>query len=212
MTELLPPLSLFLAYFTASLILAVTPGPAVLYIVARSLTEGRAVGLASVLGVALGNLGNAVGASLGLAAVLSASSAAFEIVRFVGALYLFFLAWRALQRPRLDAPGNAHASRGRNRRIVWDGFVVALFNPKTALFFAAFLPQFMLPGASNALQPVMLAIVFVAIAAFTDTLYALSASTVAERISRVKSGRFLAAGTYFGIGLLAVLSGNRGNH
>lgn len=200
-----------LAFLGASLVLAITPGPGVLYVVTRSLTEGRAAGLASVLGVALGNLGNAVGASLGLVTVFSASSVAFEIVRYIGALYLFFLAWRALRRPGLEVPGHVLASSGRNGRVVRDGFVVALFNPKTALFFAAFLPQFMVLNANGTLQPLLLAITFVAIAAVTDTVYVLSASVIARRLPLLMSGRFLAAGTYFGIGLLAVLSSSRGS-
>jgi threonine/homoserine/homoserine lactone efflux protein len=201
MSELLPSVPLLLAFLAASLLLAVTPGPGVLYIVTRSLTEGRAAGLASVLGVALGNLGNAIGASLGLAAVLAASSVAFEIIRYVGAAYLFFLGWRALRRPRPEVPGRALKPGDRNKQLVWDGFVVALLNPKTALFFAAFLPQFVVPSAGHA-QPLLLATAFVAIAASTDTLYALFASVAAGRISRLDSSRFLAAGTYFGIGLL----------
>jgi threonine/homoserine/homoserine lactone efflux protein len=207
MSELLPSVPLLLAFLAASLLLAVTPGPGVLYIVTRSLTEGRAAGLASVLGVALGNLGNAIGASLGLAAVLAASSVAFEIIRYVGAAYLFFLGWKALRRRRQEAP--ALEPGDRNKRLVCDGFVVALLNPKTALFFAAFLPQFVVPSGGHA-QPLLLATAFVAIAAITDTLYALFASVAAGRISRLNSSRFLAAGTYFGIGLLTALSGSRG--
>jgi threonine/homoserine/homoserine lactone efflux protein len=88
---------------------------------------------------------------------------------------------------------------------------VALFNPKTALFFAAFLPQFMVPSASNALQLILLAMVFVTIAAVTDAVYALSASIVAALLPRLNAGRFLAAGTYFGIGLLTAFSSGRGN-
>src|SRR5687768_9807597 len=152
MTELLPSMPLFLAFLGASLVLAITPGPGVLYIVTRSLTEGRASGLASVLGVALGNLGNAIGASVGLVTVFSVSALAFEIVRYIGALYLFFLAWRVLRRPRPEVPGQVDASSGCKGHVTWDGFVVALFNPKTALFFAAFLPQFMVLNADSALQ------------------------------------------------------------
>lgn len=206
MTELLPSMPMFLAFVGASLVLAITPGPGVLYVVTRSLIEGRAAGLASVLGVALGNLGNAVSASLGLVTVFSVSSLAFEIVRYAGVLYLFFLAWRVLRRPGLEMPSHVDASDCRNRRVVWDGFVVALFNPKTALFFAAFLPQFMVMNADSALQPFLFAMTFVAIAAATDSVYVLSASVVARRLPHLRSGRFLAASTYFGIGLLAALS------
>ena len=97
MTDLLPPLPLFTAFLAASVILAVTPGPAVFYIVTRSVTLGRRSGLASVAGVAVGNLGNAIGASLGLAALFAVSSVAFTLVKYLGALYLLWLGVQALR-------------------------------------------------------------------------------------------------------------------
>jgi threonine/homoserine/homoserine lactone efflux protein len=213
MTELLPSLPALLAFLIASFVLAVTPGPGVVYIVTRSVTEGRAAGLASVIGVALGNFGSAVAASVGLAVVLSASSVAFEFVRYLGALYLFFLGWKALRTQTADAAGRGHSS-SRNARIVGDGFLVALLNPKTALFFAAFLPQFVTVGSAPAFQPVILGALFVAIAASTDTLYAIFASLVAPYFSRASSvvsgARFAIGGAYFGLGLFAVLFGRRG--
>jgi threonine/homoserine/homoserine lactone efflux protein len=207
MTELLPSFSLLLAFLAASLLLAVTPGAGVMYIVTRSLAEGRAAGLASVLGVALGNLGNAVIASLGLAALIKASPLAFEFIRYGGVLYLFFLGWKTLRSPAPDSVDSSE-SRNSSRRVVVDGFVVALFNPKTALFFAAFLPQFVSPRG-GALQPLLLAMLFVAIAAVTDTLYALFASVAAQRLAGRSFGRTLAGGTYFAIGLLTAFTGGR---
>ena len=212
MTELLPPLPLLSVFLVASFVLAVTPGPGVFYIVTRSVVEGRAAGLASVIGVALGNLGSAIGASVGLAAIVSASSVAFEVVRYLGALYLFYLGWKAL---RAHEPQSAPAPSGQNAGVARDGFVVALLNPKTALFFAAFLPQFVAPSTSHVLQPLILGVLFVFIAASTDTLYALFASLAAPYFSRARSAvsgaRFAVCGAYFGLGLFAVLSGNRDN-
>jgi threonine/homoserine/homoserine lactone efflux protein len=205
--ELLPSYPLLLAFLAASLLLAVTPGPGVFYIVTRSLAEGRVAGLASVLGVAVGNLGNAIAASLGLAVVMEASAFAFEMVRYAGALYLFFLGWKALRGSVPQASGHASGAVAA-RRVVLDGFVVALFNPKTALFFAAFLPQFVSPGGA-ALQPLFLAALFVALAAVTDTLYALFASGVAGRLGTGNAVRYLAGGAYFGIGLLTLFTGGR---
>jgi threonine/homoserine/homoserine lactone efflux protein len=215
MAELLPPLPLLSAFLVASLVLAVTPGPGVFYIVTRSVAEGRAAGLASVIGVALGNLGSAIGASVGLAAIVSASSVAFEVVRYLGALYLFYLGWKALRAHKPHTARSAPAPSGQNARVVLDGFVVALLNPKTALFFAAFLPQFVAPGPAHVFQPLILGVLFVFIAASTDTLYALFASLAVPYFSRaslsVSAARFAICGTYFGLGLFAVLSGNRGN-
>jgi len=97
MTELFPPWPLFSAFLLASLVLAVTPGPGVIYIVTRSLVQGRRSGLVSVAGVALGNLGNACAASVGLAALFAVSSLAFSVVKFAGALYLVYLGVQMLR-------------------------------------------------------------------------------------------------------------------
>ena len=144
MPGLLPPLPMFAAFVAASFILAVTPGPGVFYIVTRSATQGRAAGLASVAGVALGNLANATAASLGLAAVFALSSFAFVAVRYLGAAYLIYLGVRALRSgTRRARPGPIAQSSLALRRTFINGCVVALLNPKTTLFFAAFLPQFL---------------------------------------------------------------------
>jgi threonine/homoserine/homoserine lactone efflux protein len=212
MTDLLPSLPLLSAFLIASLVLAITPGPGVFYIVTRSVTEGRSAGLASVIGVAFGNFGCAVGASVGLAVVISASSVVFEVIRYLGALYLFYLGWKALRAHEPHAAQSVHSS-GSNARVVREGFVVAVLNPKTALFFAAFLPQFVAPGTGHAFQPLVLGALFVLIAASTDTLYALFASLAAPYFSRARSAvsaaRFAIAAAYFGLGLFAVLSGTR---
>jgi threonine/homoserine/homoserine lactone efflux protein len=195
------------AFLLASLVLAVTPGPGVAYIVARTLAQGRAAGLASVAGVALGNLGNALGASLGLAALFAVSSAAFTLVKWAGAAYLVWLGMQALRRPPADDAAHAAFAAPRLATVFRDGFVVALLNPKTALFFAAFLPQFIDPAAGAAQQVALLGGVFVLLAAATDSGYVLLAGAVgralagrgAQRIAGL--GRYAAAATYIGLGL-----------
>lgn len=169
MNEILPAWPWLSAFLAASLVLAISPGPGVFYIVARSLAQGRRSGLASVAGVALGNLGNAVGASLGLAALFAVSSVAFTIVKYLGAVYLVYLGVQALRARRLQLE-SAELGHARLSRIFRDGLVVALFNPKTAVFFAAFLPQFINSGTAPTLQSVVLGAMFVAIAAVTDTV------------------------------------------
>lgn len=211
MVDLLPGWPLLSAFLLASLVLAITPGPGVFYIVTRSLMQGRRHGLASVAGVALGNLGNAIGASIGLAALFAVSSIAFTIVKYAGAAYLVWLGIQALRRTSaVTAPAPAPASLGP---IFRDGFVVALLNPKTAIFFAAFLPQFMTSGSHHALQGIALGALFVAIAAITDSLYALAASAVAPAMSRVGKvralGRFVTGGAFIGLGLFTAFSGTR---
>ncbi len=204
---------LFVAFLLASLVLAATPGPGVVYIVARTLAQGRPAGLASVAGVAMGNLCNALGASLGLATLFALSSVAFTVVKLVGAAYLVYLGVKSLRQTAGDRlPDGFEAPR--LGRIVRDGFLVALLNPKTALFFAAFLPQFMDRAASTVMQGAALGVAFVLVALVTDTSYVLTASLVASRL--VGSGRFDAAGryaaaaTYFGLGIFTAATGTKG--
>jgi threonine/homoserine/homoserine lactone efflux protein len=159
------------AFLVACIALAITPGPGVAYVVGRTVERGRAAGLASVLGVALGNLGNGIGAALGLALLFSEAPAAYDVLRYAGGAYLGFLAASALRpaQRRADAPAASET------RVVRDGFLVALLNPKTALFFAAFLPRFT-GGTASAATCALLAAVFVAIAAATDTGWVLVAA------------------------------------
>ena len=195
------------AFLIASVILAITPGPGVLYIVTRSLTQGRRFGLASVAGVALGNLGNAVGASIGLAAVFAVSALAFTAVKYLGALYLVYLGLQAIRTAR-PAPTVATPAPASLRRIFRDGFIVALLNPKTAIFFAAFLPQFMNAESPAIVQSLTLGSVFVAIAAVTDTGYALAAGALAPVLTRARGvrafGRYLTGGGFIGLGIYTV--------
>ncbi|MEP7299584.1 MAG: LysE family translocator [Burkholderiales bacterium] len=203
---------LLAAFAVASLVLAATPGPGVLYIVTRTLAQGRRAGLASVAGVALGNLGNAMGASLGLAALLAVSSLAFTVVKFAGAGYLVWLGIKALRETRTTTPPSTFESPRRGR-ILRDGFVVALLNPKTALFFAAFLPQFIDPAGSAVLQSALFGAAFVVIAACTDTAYVLAAGIAAPALGifgRARSlGRYAAALVYFSLGALTALTDPR---
>lgn len=200
------------AFAAASLALAVTPGPGVLYIVARSVTQGRLAALASVAGVAAGNWCNALGAAIGLAALFGLSSMAFTAVKTAGAVYLIYLGIRTL-RGRGSAARRGGPAPPPSGRVFRDGVVVAALNPKTALFFAAFLPQFMRPGANETLQAVVLGSLFVAIAALTDTLYALTASSASRVLGRSalarRAGRGLASGALLGLGIHALVAGQR---
>jgi threonine/homoserine/homoserine lactone efflux protein len=203
--------STFAAFLLASLILAVTPGPGVIYIVTRTLGQGRNAGLASIAGIALGDFGNATAASAGLAALLSASATAFVVVKLAGAAYLIFLGGKALW-ARSVAPVTAIRIRESPSRLFRDGFFVALLNPKTALFFAALLPQFIDPGASPLRQSLVLSGIFVSIAMCTDTIYMLTASALAPAISRRGSsrcGRYITAASFIGLGVYAALANPR---
>lgn len=214
MVELLPPWPLLTAFVAASLLLAVTPGPGVLYIVTRSVVHGRRSGLASVAGIALGNLCNAVGAVLGLAVLFSVSSTAFLLAKYAGAAYLIYLGLRALgigrRAPGAQTAAHETAQPSTPRNVFRDGFVVALLNPKTTIFFAAFLPQFMSPGGSAFVQGLTLGSLFVAIAAVTDSIYAILAGGIAQRLRAAsplkRMGRYASAATLIGLGVFAALS------
>jgi len=208
----LPPWPLLSAFLVASLVLAVTPGPAVFYIVTRSTTQGRRVGLASAVGIAVGNLANMVAASLGLGALFALSSLAFTVVKYAGAVYLVYLGIRALGGPqgeRLRVEPSTSPLTGAFR----DGLIVALFNPKTTLFFAAFLPQFLGKGEAPTLQSVVLGSLFVALAAITDSAYALAAGSLSPTLARARGvralGRYGTAGVLIGLGVFAAVAGSR---
>lgn len=198
------------AFLAASFILAVTPGPGVFYIVARSLAQGRSAGLASVAGVAAGNFGNALAAAVGLATLFAVSSLAFTVVKYAGAAYLVYLGIQMLRRP---IAGPVDAPPAPARHVFRDGLVVALFNPKTTLFFAAFLPQFMRADTAPLPQSIALGALFVGIAAATDTLYALAAGTLAPALGRLRGkqtlGRRLGGGLFIGLGIFTALTGQR---
>jgi threonine/homoserine/homoserine lactone efflux protein len=168
-------LALFAA---AALALAVVPGPAVLYIVTRSVDQGRTAGLVSALGIAVGGLVHVTAATIGLSSLLASSATAFTIVKYAGAAYLVFLGVRRLLgRDEEDEAGDRPV-RGR-WRLFRDGVVVNVLNPKTALFFLAFLPQFVEPnGAMPAVQILMLGLLFVGIAFCSDSIWAFAAGTL----------------------------------
>ena len=212
MTELLPPWPLFSAFLVASLVLAITPGPGVLYIVTRSLVQGHRYGLVSVAGVALGNLGNALAASVGLAAVFAVSSLAFSVVKYAGALYLIYLGVQMLRSSTAERPVSV-SSHAPMERVFRDGFIIAFLNPKTTVFFAAFLPQFLSADVPPIFQSMALGSLFVAIAAVTDSAYALAAGTVAPVLRGTgvrRIGRRLGGGVFIGLGVFTAFAGSRG--
>ncbi|MBV8743350.1 MAG: LysE family translocator [Sinobacteraceae bacterium] len=207
------PLPDILLFLTASLILAVTPGPGVLYLTTQTLSHGRSAGFASVAGIACGNFANALFASLGLAALLAVSTACFQVVKIAGAVYLLVLAVAALRRKVATADG-ARSHPVSDLRHFRDGLMVALFNPKTALFFAAFLPQFLRPnGGSTLLQSLALAALFVLIAATTDSMYVMAAAalskTMAHRAKSSNLGRYVSASVFAALGAYALVSDPR---
>jgi threonine/homoserine/homoserine lactone efflux protein len=208
-----PSAQTLVLFAAAALALIVVPGPAVLYIVAQSIDRGRRAGLVSALGVATGGLVHVTAAAIGLSALLVSSATAFTVVKVAGAAYLIGVGLLTLLRrpeePALEAPRER-----RLRRIYGQGVVVNVLNPKTALFFLAFLPQFVDPDAGYvAAQLVLFGLVFVALGLVTDSLYALAAGTAGGwlRSSRFFAGarRWVSGTVFIALGLATALSGSR---
>jgi threonine/homoserine/homoserine lactone efflux protein len=197
----------------ASLALLMTPGPAVLYIVTRSLGGGRRAGLISVLGICTGTLVHVVAAALGLSALLVSSALAFNVVRWLGALYLIILGVRTLcDRNVLDVGMADRGSVDALHAVFTQGVVVNVLNPHTAFFFFAFLPQFVNPSTGHVpLQMMTLGLSFVALSAVTDSGWAIAAGTAGSWIKGsprfARSQRLLTGGALLALGATAAISG-----
>ena len=200
-------------FLGATLALLLVPGPAVLYITARSANQGRLAGLVSVLAIETANFLQAVAATLGLSAILLSSALAFDVVKYLGAAYLVYLGIRRLSASD-DGGDKGDIKRESLWRIYWQGFAVNLLNPKTALFFVAFLPQFVNPERGNITQQtLLLGALFVGTAIVTDSVYALLASSLAERLKGnrnfQKGERYFAGLVYVSLGITTALTGSK---
>ena len=209
----MPSPEVFAAFAVASLALLVVPGPSVLYIVTRSMDQGRAAGLVSVLGIHTGSIVHVAAAALGLSAILASSALTYGIVKYVGAAYLIWLGIRALRgrdEERPDVAGKGHSLR----RVYAQGVVVNVLNPKTALFFLAFLPQFVdVSKGSVPLQIVLLGLTFILLGFLSDGSYALLSARVSRRLAtRRPSGvvrRWLPGLTLIGLAVVSAITGRR---
>ena len=181
----MPDLIQLALYFAAALVLAVTPGPGIFYVAARTLSGGRAEGVASSCGTGLGGMVHVLAGSLGVSAVVLASAELFTALKLIGAAYLVWLGLRTLQSVRREAAivlnGGSAAPAIGPRRAFREGVLVEALNPKTAAFFLAFVPQFVHPAEGNvALQFVLLGFVSVALNTLADIVVAVAASGIRE--------------------------------
>jgi threonine/homoserine/homoserine lactone efflux protein len=209
----MPSPEVFAAFALASLALLIVPGPSVLYIVTRSMDQGRAAGLVSVLGIHTGSIVHVAAAAFGLSAILASSSLSYGIVKYAGAAYLVWLGIRAIRdrdEERPDAAGREHSLA----RVYAQGVVVNVLNPKTALFFLAFLPQFVdVSKGSIPLQVVVLGGTFILLGFVSDGTYALVSARVSRmfatrRRSRI-TRRWLPGLTLIGLGVASAITGRR---
>jgi len=202
----LPSFSSLALFCIASIALAAVPGPAVTYIVTQSVDKGRRAGLVSALGVATGGLVHVAAATAGLSALIASSATAFTTVKLIGAGYLVVVGIRRIVTREID--DDVQPDPARHRQLYVQGLVVNVLNPKTALFFLAFLPQFVdTEHGSLPLQVALLGVLFVVIALASDVAYALVAALVAGRLrrsgTRATVRRWLSGGIFVALGVTA---------
>ena len=208
----MPDALTFGLFMTAAVTLLLIPGPAVVYIVATSVEHGRLIGIASVVGVAVGGITHVVGAAIGLSAVLVQSATAFTAIKLFGAAYLVWLGVQRLVRPSTtDLHAPSPSRRVTPARAFRQGVVVNVLNPKVALFFLAFLPQFVDPTRGSALtQTLVLGYSYLALGVVTDGAYAMVAGTVgqfARRHARLPAvGSRVTGLIYIALGVLTALT------
>jgi threonine/homoserine/homoserine lactone efflux protein len=208
-----PDPSTFALFLAAALALLIVPGPAVVYIVAQSIDQGRLAGLVSTLGIGVGSLVHVAAAAIGLSSLLVSSAEAYTVVKYAGAAYLVFLGLRRLLgRDEPFDPGVK--TRKPLSRLFRQGVVVNVLNPKTALFFFAFLPQFVdVEAGAVGAQIAVLGVIFVLLGFVSDGTYALVAGTLSrwlrgsERVRRVQ--RYVSGTVFVGLGVATALSGGR---
>ncbi len=205
--------SSLLLFVTGAAVLLVIPGPAVMYVVSRSIGHGRAAGLVSAMGIVTGTLCHVVAAALGISALLASSAVAFQFVKYLGSAYLIYLGIKTLRR-KDEQLVEADTGETKLIRIYGQGLLVNLLNPKTALFFLAFLPQFVDPARGHVtLQILQLGILFALMGWCSDSVYAVIAGTVAERIRGSlrlrRAQRNVSGSALIALGLVSAFSGPR---
>jgi threonine/homoserine/homoserine lactone efflux protein len=202
----MPALHSIVLFAAAALALLVIPGPAVLYIVTRSVEQGRRAGFVSVLGIHTGTLVHVAAAAFGVSAILVRSSAAFHVVKYAGAAYLIVLGIRKLASREEDV--DLAVERAPLGRLFVNGAVVNILNPKTALFFLAFLPQFIDTDRNATAQVLVFGALFVALGLCSDCTYALLASRFGSWL-RGRNTRYVAGTIYIGLGVTASTARSR---
>ncbi len=208
----MPEWSTLSVFVVAASILVVTPGPNTLYIITRSVQQGRAAGIVSSLGVLVGTLFHVTAAALGISALLLSSVLAFTIVKYAGAAYLVYLGIRNLLTPAQIPAGAEQVAEKSLGSIFYQGVVVNVLNPKTALFITAFLPQFIdVRRGSVATQIFLLGTVLVVIGTCSDLTYTLIADRFGNWLRGnfrfLRAQRYIAGSVYVGLGVATALTG-----
>jgi threonine/homoserine/homoserine lactone efflux protein len=209
-----PSHSQLLFFVSAAAILLAIPGPAVLYIVGRSIGQGRKAGFVSALGIGVGTLMHTAAAAIGLSALLVSSATAFSVVKYLGAAYLVFLGMQRLRhKESLAGASDTAPPRVSLARVFGQGVVVNILNPKTALFFFAFLPQFIDPSRGHVgTQILSLGVLFACMGTTSDSIWAAFSSSVADWLRGnprwMRNERFVSGGILISLGLATALAGS----
>jgi threonine/homoserine/homoserine lactone efflux protein len=179
----MPSAATFGLFFTAALILAITPGPGIFYVLTRSIKGGRREGYTSALGTAVGGLFHVVAAALGVSALLATSALAFTVVKYAGAVYLVYLGIRTLLSKEESFDIEAGDAPKTNRAF-YQGVLTEMLNPKTALFFLAFIPQFINPNGPVVLEFILLGCISVILNTSVDVIVATLAGPIGQQLRR----------------------------
>lgn len=222
----MPDLTTLGLFIATAFVMQMMPGPAILYIVTRSIEQGWQAGLASALGIVVGVCAHTLAAMLGISAILMTSATAFSIVKYLGAAYLIYLGVQKLFESRAGSPSeisDASTSSSRSphpvsvaqlNTLFRQGIMVNVLNPKAAIFFLAFLPQFInLEQGPAWSQSLVLGFVFALLGVLTGGLYVLLAVPIRHGLSRSqgfqKAERYVTGSTYIALGVATAADGNR---
>lgn len=210
----MPSSSTLAAFAVASLFYVAIPGPNVIYVTAQGISQGRRAAVVSALGLVTGDVVHMTAAAAGIAALVASSALAFSVLKYVGAGYLIYLGIRTLSHrpPEQSSASDTGPAGGRLWRVYLQGVVVDVFNPKTALFYLAFLPQFIDPGRGSRLTQILVLISIVTVIGIaSDMAYALTAGTVGTWLSQhprfLQRQRYVTGGIYLALGVAAAAAG-----
>jgi len=208
----MPDWSTLILFATAASILVFMPGPNTLYIIARSVNQGRRAGIVSSLGVQVGTLFHIAAAAFGVSALLLSSALAFNVVKYAGAAYLIYLGVKTLLTKENIETAQNEIPKASLSRVFSQGVIVNLLNPKAALFFFAFLPQFVdAARGSVAMQIILLGAILMLLGFLSDSIYALAAGSIGNRLRGnlkfLRAQRYFAGSVYIGLGAATALTG-----
>lgn len=206
----MPDATAFGLFLSAAFLLAVTPGPGIFYVLTRSLKGGRSEGYASSFGTAIGGLFHVMAAALGLSAILSTSAVAFTIVKYAGAAYLIYLGIRAILAPE-ELPSDAVEPASNFKNVFYQGILTEALNPKTAIFFLAFIPQFINPDGIIVTQFILLGSISVLMNTTADIIVATMAGPIGSQLKKHaylrRTQRYVTGTCLIALGAFVAVSG-----